>query len=363
LIDLVGYLGSRFSYATHTAEVARALHREKLLGRIYNLDPHHLEDYADEEWFAASAVHGPSSGSALIIAPPREEIDAFAKCYGEERAALFLCPNTNRIDGKKVAGAFKRFVVPSLYCVRTVRETFPDAEVLLAPLGCPDDYYEKRQRTIGALRSRLDNRPVCMHFTTDFFLPGRKGTEELILGWADCNLSERADLVIHCPFQMVDQLFYLCADAGLYEPHVRVVSAQSPQGSTAGGLGQLMLNSDLVVQPSRAEGFGMMILGALVHGVPVVTPCATGQEGFLPFFTAWQPIPTAGEGPLHGELGDAPILVPYDIGRAIHAALDSRSRLLDRAEDDGYVARRWTWSAVLERWIEVARTIGGTNAQ
>ena len=98
--------------------------------------------------------------------------------------------------------------------------------------------------------------------------------------------------------------------------------------------------ADLLVLPSRAETYGMVVTEALARGVPVVATAVGGVAEAL------------GGGTEHGQAG---ALVPPDDAKALASAL--RSWL-----GDGDLRRRWRAAArerraTLPRWSDTARRV------
>ncbi|MBM4009928.1 MAG: glycosyltransferase [Planctomycetes bacterium] len=104
---------------------------------------------------------------------------------------------------------------------------------------------------------------------------------------------------------------------------------------------------DIVVLPSHAENFGMVVAEALAHGVPVVA--STG--------TPWSGLPGRGCG----------WWVPNGVD-SLAAALDQAMMLSDSTREEmGHAGREWmmaeyTWPRVAERMLAAYRWIRGAGA-
>jgi glycogen synthase len=95
----------------------------------------------------------------------------------------------------------------------------------------------------------------------------------------------------------------------------------------------------LLVLPSRAEGFGLVLIEAMAARVPVVATDVPGIRNVV----------------RHGETG---LLVPHGDARALALAIDAlirdralRERLIEGALED--VQRRFSWTGVIEQYHSI----------
>jgi glycosyltransferase involved in cell wall biosynthesis len=156
---------------------------------------------------------------------------------------------------------------------------------------------------------------------------------------------------------MVDSIYYYCADRGLLPDAVTVVGAHSPRGALPHQIFDAMAQADLVVQPSRAEGYGMIALAAIVAGVPLASTASTGECDFLYASRAWCKIDTSESGPLEGEEGLAPTVTPVEIERAVTSALARLGALRASAasSETQTCVRCYTWRRCMHSWVDYAR--------
>jgi glycosyltransferase involved in cell wall biosynthesis len=117
--------------------------------------------------------------------------------------------------------------------------------------------------------------------------------------------------------------------AGL-RPRIECIDALAPTEVAA-----LYDRADLFVLASRYEGFGMVLVEALSHGLPIVTT-RVGAAGTLPFRDAALIVPPGDVTALRAAL------------RALIVAPDRRGRLADAA---------WRVAGTLPRWEETARAV------
>lgn len=345
MITIVGHFGTLYSYATVAGRVAEALRSHGLLAECQNLDPawHPRWEHLRDE--RSSGTH------LLLITAPHHYVAGYAETVGRGRAAIFVSPNTDQFaeEHGETVSHFGLAIAPSRFCAHTTAmSATPDALTVL-PLGCPiTSSFCKADRAYGA--------PVrVLHFTSDQAWPSRKGTEILLDAWAQRRPGVPATLTIHGPPALQKDALYKIADLGIDETVDYVVSGKF--GSSDEELSSLYAHADLIVAPSRSEGFGMMMLGALVAGVPLVTTCNTGHAEFLRQRPgAWLPIPTPRSGGIALEFGDAPIVEAADIAEALSLGITpfARDWMMNAPPAKGEAAEPgWgTWDHALVRWVE-----------
>ena len=151
------------------------------------------------------------------------------------------------------------------------------------------------------------------------------------------------------------QLHYAAADLDLTES-VRIVSAER-YGASDAGLSSLVHQADMIIQPSRCEGFGMMMLAAVAARVPLVTTAITGQTDFLYDFPGWLGAPTDVPDRIAFEDGLAPVVAPEALARTLWAAMEAQPEMVFTTglTDRTAAQRRWEWSIVLRDWVEWAQ--------
>jgi hypothetical protein len=240
-------------------------------------------------------------------------------------------------------------IAPSRFCATTVAQQCGIDGVSVLPLGSPVPAGRgKSKRALGA--------PVrVLHFTSDQAWPSRKGTESLLMAWTCRRPGPEAVLTIHGPPSLRRDALYAIADCGIdetvtYEP-------SNPHGTSDEELTALYDQADLIVTPSRSEGFGMMMLAALVAGVPLLTTCNTGHAEFLSLRPgAWLPIPTPTVGPMSFETGNAPVVQFQTLTEMLGLALTPFAREWMLASDLGYGEARepgWgSWDTAAAKWVE-----------
>lgn len=365
-IDIVGHFGTTFSYATVASQVALQLMRAGRLGRVTNLDPAWHEEHTALCGHATAYLASHDQGShVFVVTAPEDYLLAFPSVYGRERSGIFVSPNTDSFapEHAQTCGAFGLAVAPSEWCADVVYRAFEKADVTtdvtIAPLGVDDRVEARRRQTIQALVERSGQRLRVLHLSTDQVWPGRKGTEELLAAWAILFGKEGSDtpahLTVHVPPSLRGQALYRVRDLEIDESCDVVCGAEygaSPH--------QMFRDVDLVVAPSRCEGFGIMLLTSLVAGVPLLTTYVTGQRDFLRELPGWIGVPTDAPAPLVGEVGFAPTVHPHVLAAHLRYALgaDVRHQMLEGLATDMEWHERTWWPAscsfceLLIEWLD-----------
>lgn len=366
LIDVVGYFGTTFSYATVASNVARGLRDAGLLGQVLNLDPQWHSSYADLRRDATQ----PGS-HVILFTLAHHYMDAFAERYGQDKSAIFASPNTDSIDAE-YAETYDKFglvFVPSRWCEDVVRRTVKQADCTLVPLGVDPIYLRNRlpvwHRNLTGLR--------LLHFSTDQAWPGRKGTEELFFAFASLVEHEPSDvrdtraavLRAHIPRALLLEATRLVRTLEI-ESRVELVPCPE-RGADQAELAVEMFGADMVIAPSRCEGYGMMLQAALVAGVPLVCTYNTGHVDFLRESDGWIGVPTFDWAPMFGEGGSAPVVERQVLTQTLQAAraalptmhdvMWERRREITRDQAVLKHSREYqsTWPVVQLQWVERIR--------
>lgn len=364
MIEIVGHFGTLYSYATVGGRVTEALHAAGMLARVSNLD---TDWHPGWEHLRGAGVR--TSTHCIVFTAPHQYIRTYAAIYGK-RSAVYVSPNTTLLDEEHAAtiADFGWSIAPSRYCSNVVaqalgdRGSTPVVAPTVLPIGSPvrSTLTERRVRR-DRLRSRLSIRgPVVLHLTSDQAWPGRKGTEELLDAWLILHKAGRrpgARLVIHGPPSIQKQVLYRARDYGIDESVEYRVSAL--KGEADEQLVGLYDQADLVVQPSRCEGFGMMILGAIDAGVPLLTTYNTGHAEFLSgVHGGFMAVATPSTAPIAYEVGEAPVVEPELLAYCMDVALlpGVRRGMLDAyADRDKGVGAVDSWRPALDQWIDRIR--------
>lgn len=371
MIDIIGHFGSRFSMATIAAEIARGLKAGGRLGKVTNLDLKMADD-AYNDLIPHFNDESRTSPNVLLVTLPVEHISVLARLY--KKAAVYISPNNDTLGSQYAENLpwYDRVYSPSKWCTDTIAGSGYDREkIVTIPIGCEDIYLSLRQSARQGIEDRLSDPPQVLHMMTDGFLPGRKSTIEVIKAWADCRklgLTGEAKLTLHAPSGVADEVTQYAYYYEEFEPEVTVITGP-PRGEPSENLAYFMRDFDLVILPSRCEGFGMMILAALMLGIPTITTNWTGQRDFLDRCKGWVG-PSGFDGTNGrygaapemaeirskwdlGEAGLAPVISSETVGEYMGKLLDpeERKKVILAGEQDTEVLKEYVWSALRKRWI------------
>jgi len=209
--------------------------------------------------------------------------------------------------------------------------------------------------------------PRLLHVTSTAL--DRKGTRALLAIW--CGLGEEtrrgASLTVHCPADVAPAIVGILDDL-LATPEeadsVRIDT--SPYENMAA----YYRTFSHVVQPSRAEGFGLVPLEAAAAGVPCMATLETGSAEYAGVATnlaarLWEidvRRPHGGTGLVLSDLDDGPGAIAPEIDgeslrRRLLAAVDPRasSNAEPRLSPLGIreeIYAAWRWRTVLRPWVE-----------
>lgn len=109
--------------------------------------------------------------------------------------------------------------------------------------------------------------------------------------------------------------------------------------------------ADIIVQPSRAEGFGLIPLEAAACGIPSIMTACTGHGQYIDDLLGAVVIAPDGDmGPCTG--GRAPSVDPDGLDAALRYAIDHVDELKVAAlQKSVEVRKKWSWSSVLDRHL------------
>jgi glycosyltransferase involved in cell wall biosynthesis len=309
----------------------------------YDTDGHALSDGYDAP--VGLCIGSPSSASVMVG-------------RGEHaRRLLMIAANSSWLPATTMERAAKictGFVAPSEWSASVIDGYAEGRPVLVYPHGVDPAFMPTADRPSGYFRA--------LHLASTHM--ERKGTKELIHGWA---LAIRKQML---PKGAVLRLI-IDGPRGLFNHTIFEAAAGDPDVADSYQLSQrldlkaedmaaLYRDHHVVVQPSRAEGFGMVPLEARACGVPVVMTACTGHEdhwrGPGVVRVAAGPEAAVDDGP--GAM--APTVRAEDIAEAVGYALSSANSLREEATDAApKVRERWSWEAVTERFLVENQAILG----
>jgi len=349
---VAGHFGSTLSYATITKEICKHLAGRGLLAGTINLD----DKYVGFDWVRMSE-ESLNTARLLAITLPSHHIEQLAEFFGAHRSVLYMSPNTDTLsdDAKRASWAFGGIITPSQFCEDTILRATGRLSGRV-PLGVGQTLFDAHNKVHERLASRVDQPPRFLHMSTDGFLPGRKGTETLIsaIAMARDTLPEGTRFTFHVLPNVRFAIQSIC-DENHISDLVTVVPGNK-RGVSDEELVALISEHDVVIQPSRCEGYGITQLLPLVMGVPLLTTYTTGMAEFLYHFRGcWMPIRPCQLAKLEGEEGLAPELAPGEISALLPLAASRTMResaLFYQSKISLETRAAWLWSECSSRWIE-----------
>ncbi len=241
-------------------------------------------------------------------------------------------------------------MTPSAWGADVIRALRPSARVHVVPHGVPATWRRLRPRAPrapGGLRA--------LHVTST--AGDRKGTWETARAFDRLArlgaLGPKALLVIKADWLTAARL------EDLKTEHVRVID-----GLTGSTWEDFVRWFDFVVQPSRAEGFGLVPLEALALGVPVVATTCTGHGAYLTEesmnWAAVEKVPHGDEEPLFddGEGAVAPALDEAEVEAAILRAANRIEQLREQAEASRIEwVNTWGYDLICGQFLDYLSTL------
>lgn len=347
MIRVYGHGLGYASFAQVTRGVLRAAEDQELLAGFVAVD-----DLGDE----LEPPAGATAPVAVTCGAPGGVLAA--KTMGHHAARwLLLAPNSDKIPPRiesELLGFITGLLTPSRWGKQVLDDIFRGRVPVRV---CQHGVLAAHQPTDELHRKLADPRERFLvgHFTSTN--SERKGTRELLGAW--CHVERgipSARLSIYCQPRGARELEERVSELRLERVHVQPTVARSAELQNA--LYQL---HHLIVQPSRAEGFGLVPLEARAAGVPVAATACTGHADHVSRDVPGAVVIPSGDlAPLDDMAGaTAPTVREQDVAEAIVRAYRSWGELHAAALGGAEAVRRqWSWEArtgpVLRQLVEEA---------
>lgn len=344
MIRLYGTGRTNGSWARVTMGVRRGLEACGRLAGFY--DVARVDADYDEDGDALG--EGYDAPVALCIGPPLSA--SVMRGRGtHERRLLMVAANSSWLPPAIMDRAVKictGFVAPSEWSAAVIGDYAKGLPVAVYRHGVDPSFKPSDEVPSGRFRA--------LHLASTHM--ERKGTRELIHGWAIAKrqrkLPDRAllRLVIDGPRGLFNHTIFEAAGG---DPDIADSYRLSQRlDLKVEDMAALYRDHHLVVQPSRAEGFGMVPLEARACGVPVVMTACTGHEEH------WRTLGVirVEAGP-DGSVDDgpgavAPTITAEAVAESLGLAVESIDTLrADAREVAGRIRKQWSWEAVTERFL------------
>jgi len=179
----------------------------------------------------------------------------------------------------------------------------------------------------------------------------RKGTRELVEGFLSWPGVKQARLLLCLNRGELEQV----RAEYRHRDNAEQITCMPRVNGSPESMSKLYGLADLVVAPSRGEGFGLVPLEALACGVPIAATVCTGHGAWF------SEVPTGSKvaiqtGPMEPLEGEGPAIAPSILEDGIHSFLDEaferrqemKASALAGAEQ---VREEWTWQRRTREWI------------
>lgn len=260
---------------------------------------------------------------------------------GHKHKVLVTVCETDRIPSTWVdaCNGADLIVVPSTWCETAFRSSGVRKDIMVVPHGLWLENLRIAKPPIG--------KTVFLHVSGALSFASRKGTNQLLLAFKKFlkEVDPSASLVLRMP-ETPGVLKVVREELGFKESEVVVDGGRS---LSPGMMNRYFDNFDAVVQPSRAEGFGLIPLEARAAGVPAIMTFCTGHEehaapGIDVQVRHRRLLPLVTQA---NSVGSAPVVAVSDVYNALVAFHNDKNKYRERAQ--GWDARRkWLWNLTLK---------------
>lgn len=282
--------------------------------------------------------HGSHKERWVMLAPNSEGIPPQMR---EDLLGTARTPTGGRVP--MVTG----FLAPSSWAKRVLDREFPDNPVLLCPHGVLPEFRIDPAMHAMAGRHWEAGSFRILHVTSSRM--SRKGTRELVRAWkrmAGDYPKAHLDILVNPEF--LTEFIDLAETEKA--PNTHIIPGQNHELSKYARQTQAYA---CVVQPSRAEGFGLVPLEARACGVPVVQTRCTGHATHPP----GRGVVVVNHG-IHSDSDDypgsrAPTVTENDVYLALKCMLGNWEEIKQHAVADApQIAREWSWAKQSENAVK-----------
>lgn len=262
-IQMYGQWSSYGSFANVSRAISRMIRQRRLDGQVYGIgemNPTYIDTYLPVGMDS-------SAGIGLCVSYPEA---APSWLNGHDQKILVTVCETDKIPGSWVAACnqMSLVIVPSKWC----RDAFMRSGVT-APVHVVNHGVDHVMSAV-ALEYNTEPNPIFLHVSGSLSFAGRKGTIPLLRAFKEFVKDfPLARLILKVPptagYQKALRMLEI-------EDSVSIVGELNPSGMTA-----MLTSVDAVVQPSRAEGFGLCPLEARCLGTPVIATNTTGHAEYF----------------------------------------------------------------------------------
>ena len=345
-IQIYGQWADRGSFAGVSRAMSRMIRQRRIEGQVYGIggrDPKYFDTYLPVGLDSRAGI-------GLCVAYPETAPSWLA---GHECKILVTVCETDRVPSTwaQACNAMDLIVVPSTWCRDAFVKSGVTSEIMIVNHGV---------EFMGVLPKKERYAPLFLHVSGSLTFAGRKGTIPLLRAFKELlGFYPDAKLLLKVPHTTgYDKALRLL---GLNNDVVEIVGECSPDEMLA-----MDRQVDAVVQPSRAEGFGMCPLEARCVGTPAIITAVTGHAEY--FDEALDVLIETGKPSLletqANPVGAAPSVSSKAVLDALHRFMGEREARVEAvtAWAKSGAPTRWSWEntlAPLARRIKACYAKGG----
>jgi glycosyltransferase involved in cell wall biosynthesis len=350
-ISLYGQFDSYKSIPTVSRNIGRMLSRNLFKFDIYGVGALQVH-YFDAPWNVALNSNNPVGIYVGYPTPSTGWLRAH-----DHKVLVTVC-ESDRLPGEWVSACndVDQIFVPSEYCKNVFVRGGVRKPVSVLRHGIPDGFV-----AIEPFVKQPTDAPVFLHVSGAKSFPQRKGTGALLVAFKEfLNKYPKAQLHLR---MSKDNIVGALARLNLTPANIAILDDKDyPLGIE--NLPKFYSHYDCVIQPSRAEGFGIVPLEARALGVPNILTYATGHEEHF-VEEADIPVPLEESAPIKtqdNEAGNAPTITPGGILWSLNTYMDNQAVCKTNTKAWALKHRAaWTWSKVLTPLRNMVTPIARAN--
>lgn len=232
--------------------------------------------------------------------------------------------------------------------------------VPIAIVGDGTDHIDDFPQAPLPAKLQRSERDRVLHVSSCF---PRKASDRLVEAFVDTfSKEDSVELVIKTfdnPHSTIEEVVAHAREARPSAPPIQIVKESMPYPQ----LIELIRTSDLMVAPSRGEGFGLPLAEALLLSVPVVTTAYSGQTDFCTEETAWLVDFRLTPSEAHVSAPEATWADPNldSLGRQMRHALEKRKESRRKVEKGQKLLRKYfKWSDVARRTAQAITAVSSS---
>lgn len=340
-IQVYGQFHDFCSFSGVSRAISRMIRQRRMEGMVYGIGQR-TPNYINP--FLPVGLDN-TAGIGLFVGYPEL---APAWLQGHEHRILVTVCETDRIPSTWVAACnqMSLVVVPSQWCLDAFRASGVTTEIQIVHHGVD---------VVGPVRQPRPTWGVTfLHVSGSLSFAGRKGTIPLLRAFKDFTL-EYPGVQLWLKVPPTEGYNKVIAALAL-ENNVTILAGES---FAPGRMSEVYQGVSAVVQPSRAEGFGMVPLEARCVGVPIILTATTGHAEYFEEAAGDTLISSHGSSYLATQMnpvGNAPLVRAQDILVALRAFVldqDAPHCTTQWAEQH---AREWSWENSLQPLARILKS-------